>query len=102
MPFRFDWRQQAALALYFGKWILLAMPLGMAVGSACALFLWSLDRATTVGSLETGKAMDAVIVDGDLVDLLRVGAPAIRAVIKRGDIVSRRGQVSAGLQHGPP
>jgi imidazolonepropionase len=48
---------------------------------------WSIDRATTVGSLEIGKAMDAVIVNGDLIDLLRIGAPAIRAVVKRGDVV---------------
>ncbi len=48
---------------------------------------WSLDRAGTVGSLEPGKQMDAVIVDGTLVDLLRVGAPAIRSVIKRGVVM---------------
>ena len=48
---------------------------------------WSLDRADTVGSLEPGKLMDAVIVNGDLVELVRVGAQSIRAVIKRGQIV---------------
>jgi hypothetical protein len=31
--------------------------------------------------------MDAVIVRGGLVDLLRAGTPAVRAVIKRGRIV---------------
>jgi H+/Cl- antiporter ClcA len=46
MPFRFDWRQQAALTLYLGKWTLLTVPLGLLVGSACALFLESLERAT--------------------------------------------------------
>lgn len=45
---------------------------------------WSLDRADTIGSLEPGKLMDAVVVDGTLPDLLRVGASPIRAVIKRG------------------
>jgi len=47
----------------------------------------SVDRARLVGSLEPGKLMDAVIVDGSLVDLLRVGSPAIRRVIKRGRVV---------------
>jgi imidazolonepropionase len=49
---------------------------------------WSLDRADSVGSLEPGKLMDAVIVRGGLVELLRVGSPAIRDVIKRGRVVS--------------
>ena len=35
-------RQAAAL----GKWIALVVPMACIVGSACALFLWSLDRAT--------------------------------------------------------
>jgi imidazolonepropionase len=48
---------------------------------------WSLDRAHAVGSLEPGKLMDAVVVKGDPVELLRVGAPAIRMVIKRGKVV---------------
>jgi imidazolonepropionase len=50
---------------------------------------WSLDRDDSIGSLEPGKLMDAVIVRGGLVELLRVGAPAIRSVIKRGKVVSR-------------
>jgi imidazolonepropionase len=50
---------------------------------------WSLDCADTVGSLEPGKLMDAVIVNGDLVELVRIGAPAIRMVIKRGKVVWR-------------
>jgi imidazolonepropionase len=49
---------------------------------------WSLDRSDSIGSLEPGKLMDAVIVRGGLVELLRVGAPAIREVIKRGTIVT--------------
>lgn len=48
---------------------------------------YAIDRADSVGSLEAGKQMDAVIVDGDGVDLLRVGADAIRTVIKRGRVV---------------
>jgi imidazolonepropionase len=49
---------------------------------------WSLDRADSIGSLEVGKLMDAVIVSGAPIELLRVGTPAIREVIKRGKIVS--------------
>jgi imidazolonepropionase len=46
----------------------------------------SLDRADRVGSLEVGKQMDAVLIDGLLSDIIRVGAPVIRSVIKRGTI----------------
>jgi imidazolonepropionase len=46
----------------------------------------SLDRADRVGSLEPRKQLDAVIVDGTLADLIRVGAPTIRGVIKRGKL----------------
>jgi imidazolonepropionase len=48
---------------------------------------WSLDRADAVGSLEPGKLADAVLVEGEAVDLLQVGAASIRAVIKRGVVV---------------
>jgi imidazolonepropionase len=48
---------------------------------------WSLDRADTVGSLEPGKLADAVVVEGEGTALLRVGAGAVRAVIKRGKVV---------------
>jgi len=51
---------------------------------------WSLDRADTAGSLEPGKLMDAVVVDGDLTNLIRVGPSPIRAVIKRGRLVGGR------------
>jgi imidazolonepropionase len=49
---------------------------------------WSLDRSDSVGSLEPGKLMDAVVLDGHLADLLRVGRSPIRSVIKRGRLVS--------------
>lgn len=49
---------------------------------------WSVGRADSVGSLEPGKLMDAVVVRGDLVDALRVGVPSIRMVIKRGKVVT--------------
>jgi imidazolonepropionase len=49
---------------------------------------YSLDRHDRVGSLEAGKQLDASVVDGPAIDLLRVGAPTIRAVVKRGRIVA--------------
>ena len=50
----------------------------------------ALDRQDGYGSLETGKMFDAVIVDGPLSELVRVGAPVIAAVVKHGAIVSDR------------
>ena len=47
----------------------------------------SLDRADSRGSLEPGKQMDAVLVNGAPVNLIRVGAPAIHSVIKSGKVV---------------
>ena len=48
---------------------------------------YSLDRHDRIGSLEPGKQMDAVIVSGPAIDLVRVGAETIRAVIKKGNLV---------------
>jgi imidazolonepropionase len=48
---------------------------------------WSLDVADTCGSLEPGKLADAVIVRGDAINLIRMGAPSIAAVVKRGRVV---------------
>jgi imidazolonepropionase len=59
-----------------------------ALAAATINAAWSLDRAGAVGSLEEGKQMDAVFVKGDAIDLIRIGAPAIAAVIKRGVCVS--------------
>ena len=51
---------------------------------------YALDRHERVGSLETGKQLDAVVVDGPAIDLIRAGAETIRAVVKRGRVVSPR------------
>jgi imidazolonepropionase len=48
---------------------------------------WSLDRDREIGSLEPGKLADAIIVHGDAVDLIRLGAPSIAGVLKRGRFV---------------
>lgn len=47
MPFRWNPHEQLSHGRYALKWLLIVAPLGVAVGSACALFLWLLDRATT-------------------------------------------------------
>jgi imidazolonepropionase len=49
---------------------------------------WSLDRAAAVGSLEPGKQADVVLVTGDPINLIRVGAPSVAAVVKKGRLVS--------------
>lgn len=64
------------------------MTLEEAIVAATLNAAWSLDRAGTVGSLEPGKLMDAVVVRGPVTELLRVGAPAIHMVFKRGALVA--------------
>ena len=56
---------------------------GATINAAC-----SLDRQDRIGSLEPGKQMDAVVVNGEAINLIRVGADTIRAVVKRGRVVS--------------
>jgi len=51
---------------------------------------YSLDRHHSIGSLETGKQMDAVIVDGPAIELIRAGARTIQTVIKKGRIIEIR------------
>jgi imidazolonepropionase len=48
---------------------------------------YALDRHPSIGSLEPGKLMDAVLVAGDAIDLIRVGTRSVAAVVKRGRIV---------------
>lgn len=55
-----------------------------ALAAATINAAYSVNRADSVGSLEPGKLMDAVLVTGDAIDLIRVGAPSIAGVIKRG------------------
>jgi imidazolonepropionase len=66
------------------------MTIEEALAAATINAAWALDVDGQTGSLEPGKLMDAVVVDGDLVDLLRVGVPAVRTVIKRGQVVTGR------------
>lgn len=65
----------------------MAMTFEEALVAATINGAWSLDLADDRGSLETGKLADAVIVHGDAINLIRVGAPSIAAVVKRGRVV---------------
>jgi len=56
---------------------------GATINAAC-----SIDRQDRVGSLEPGKQMDAVVVHGAAINLIRIGAETIRAVVKRGRLVA--------------
>jgi imidazolonepropionase len=56
---------------------------------------YAIDRHDRIGSLEAGKQMDAVIVDGPAIDLIRVGADTIHAVVKKGKLVAGRGKAGA-------
>ena len=64
------------------------MTLEEALVAATLNAAWSVGRSDSVGSLEPGRQMDAVVIRGDLADLLRIGVPAIRMVIKRGKVVT--------------
>jgi imidazolonepropionase len=66
----------------------MGMTLEEALVGATLNAAFSIGRDADVGSLEPGKTMDAVVVDGEAVDLVRIGAPAIRHVIKRGRVVA--------------
>ncbi|HJV67424.1 MAG TPA: voltage-gated chloride channel family protein [Geomonas sp.] len=46
MPFRWDAKEHVAEGRYFLKWLFIASPVAVAIGAACALFLWSLEEVT--------------------------------------------------------
>jgi imidazolonepropionase len=72
------------------------MTLEEAIVASTINAAYALDRHALVGSLEIGKQLDAVIVRGDLGNLLHVGAPAIAAVVKKGRIVVADNRALAG------
>lgn len=59
----------------------------------------ALRRTHDVGSLEGGKLMDAVVINGTLSDLMCVGAPVVAGVVKRGRVVSGRLATMARTTH---
>ena len=85
-----------------------ALPFAMAIGCfAMGLSLeealaavtinpaFSLGRHLEVGSLEVGKRADLVVLRSErLLDLVRVGVPAIRLVVKDGRVVVKDGRAS--------
>jgi len=66
----------------------MGLTLEEAVVAATINAAWSLDCADRAGSLEAGKPFDAVVVNGSAVELVRVGAAAIRHVYKAGRLVA--------------
>jgi imidazolonepropionase len=61
------------------------------VNAAC-----SLDLAQEVGSLEVGKRADLVLLRSErLLDLVRVGVPAVATVVQGGRVVVRDGRRAA-------
>src|SRR5438874_318706 len=48
MPFRWNPREHLDLFRYVLKWLAISIPVGAAIGSAVALFLWSLDAVTKI------------------------------------------------------
>ena len=46
MPFRWNPREHLHLTRFVLKWLLIGLPSGAVIGSAVALFLWLLDKAT--------------------------------------------------------
>ncbi|MGI9091391.1 MAG: voltage-gated chloride channel family protein, partial [Gemmatimonadaceae bacterium] len=47
-PLEWSVREHAALATYVARWLLLVAPVAVAIGSATALFLWTLDLVTHI------------------------------------------------------
>jgi len=66
----------------------MGLTLEEAIVAATANAAAALHRHDRVGSLETGKQLDAVVLDGPIADLVRVGTPVVSAVIKRGAVVA--------------
>ncbi len=64
------------------------MTVEEAVVAATLNAAYAIDRHTEVGSLEPGKRMDAVIARGQPADLIRIGGPVVRTVIKNGRIAA--------------
>ncbi len=65
----------------------MGLTLEEAIVGATANGAAALRRYDRVGSLEVGKQLDAVMLDGPLADLVRVGAPVVHTVLKRGAVV---------------
>ena len=58
-----------------------------ALNAATINAAYSIDRHERVGSLEVGKQLDAVVVAGPAIDLIRIGTEVVRWVIKKGEVL---------------
>jgi imidazolonepropionase len=71
----------------------MGLALEEALSAATVNAAYSLGLAADVGSLEVGKRADLVLLrSARLLDLIRVGVSAIRAVVKNGRVVVREGR----------
>ncbi len=48
MPFRWNTREHVAQSRFLFKWLVISTPVAIAIGAACALFLWSLEQVTQI------------------------------------------------------
>lgn len=67
------------------------LTLEEAVVAATINAAYALDVHDRAGSLEPGKLMDAVLLRGDLTELVALDAPIVDLVVKRGRIVAGAG-----------
>ena len=71
----------------------MGLSLEEAVSAATIGGAWSLGLEREVGSLEPGKRADLLVLRGArLLDLVRVGVPAIRVVVKDGRVAAEDGR----------
>ena len=66
----------------------MAMTFEEALVAATLNAAYAVDRQNRVGSLEPGKQLDGVLIDGPAINLLRANASGIMAVFKRGRVAS--------------
>ncbi len=81
----------------------MGLSLEEALSAATIGGAYSVGKDKEVGSLEVGKRADFLLLrSARLLDLVRVGAPAVRAVVKNGRVVVRDGVRLRVLKIGPP
>jgi imidazolonepropionase-like amidohydrolase len=75
----------------------MGLSLPEALSAATIGGAYSVGLEAEAGSLEVGKRADLLVLRSErLLDLLRVGAPALRAVVKDGRVVVRDGTRVSG------
>jgi imidazolonepropionase len=75
----------------------MGLALEEAISAVTVNSAFSLGLHGTRGSLEVGKAADLVVLrSARLLDLVRVGVPAVRTVVKDGRVVVRDGRLEKG------